>query len=250
MAQFKLFGKAIPLFTRWFPKAAGPRGLLFSFPLDTATDYTVNFQLTDIGLDFINGIFIDNSKNAQPFTLFNLQTGQLLFIAANSQANFALITAQGSDNIAFTGHSTGGVVVPCIFRNTEPVSDTVYSSIAAGQITGTVTVQGQVATFPLASAPTDRTAAIAAGGVSQQLMAANPARRRIIIQNPSSIAGQGIAAAEPAYFNFGGAAGVATAGSYELYPGASYDTANGTLSNGVVNINAATINHRIIATEY
>jgi hypothetical protein len=246
----KLFGIATPLWTRLFPKDEGPRGLQVLFPLSTQASYTLNMQLTTVGLQMINGVFIDNSLNAQGFTLTNPTTGQKIFIPAFSQGRLSLLTQQSSDNVSFVAQSTGGVDVNVIFTNTEPVSDMIWAVIPPGSSTGSVIVTGQVTTLPLAAAVTDHSTAITVGGTSQILMPANAARKRLIIQNPFSPAGEGIASAEPIFFRFGAAAGINDGSSFELYPGASYDSSDGPVFNGAIQFNAATTGHRVIATEF
>jgi hypothetical protein len=212
--------------------------------------YSLQFQLTTTGLEMVNGVFIDNSVNSQGFTLLNPTTGQLVFIPAFSQGRLALLTSQSSDNVQFVGSSSGGVDVPVMFTNTEPVSDLIWAVIPPGSTAGTVVVAGQVTTLPLAASVTPRNATIAVGGTSQILMPANLARRRLIIQNPYTPTGEGIASAEPIYFRYGAVAGIDDGTSFEIYPGAAYDSSNGPVYNGAIQVNAASTGHRIIATEF
>lgn len=247
----KLFGIAIPIWTRLFPKDTGPRGLEVTFPLSGQNEYTLNMQLTTVGLQMVQGVFINNAKNSQGFTLTNPTTGQEIFIPAFSQGRLSVLTTQSSDNVTFVASSTGGIDINVIFTNTEPVSDLIWAVIPPGSSTGSVVVTGQVTTLPPASAGNERNGTIAVGGTSQVLAPANAARQRIIIQNPFSVAGEGgIPAAETLYVRFGGAAGVDNGTSFEIFPGGSYDSAAGPVYNGAINVTAATAGHKFIAWEF
>ena len=96
---------------------------------------------------------------------------------------------------------------------------------------------------------TDRSGTITLGGTSQQLMAANANRRRFIIMNPASAAGQGIGVTESLFFNFTSAAGVNTGASMEITPGGWYDSGIGTVTPEAITITAATTGHVFIAKE-
>jgi hypothetical protein len=210
----------------------------------------MSFQLTTTGLEMVNGVFIDNATNSQGFSLLVPTTGQLIFIPAFSQGRVSILSSQSSDNITFIGTSSGGVDVNVIITNTEPVSDLIWAVIPPGSTTGTVVIAGQVTTLPLAASLTPRNATIAVGGTSQVLMPANVSRRRLIIQNPYTPAGEGIASSEPIYFRYGANAGIDDGTSWEIYPGGSYDSAAGPVYNGAINVNATSTGHRIIATEF
>lgn len=96
---------------------------------------------------------------------------------------------------------------------------------------------------------TSKSGSIGAGGTSQQLAAANALRKKIIIQNPATAAGQNIATAESLYIRFGAAAGVDAGTSFELLPGGVFSSEVDFVSTEAINVVAATINHRWIALE-
>lgn len=224
-----------------------------NIPLDVNQVFQISIQLTQSGLTFINGIFIDNSDNTTGFTLFNPVTRQKIFVPANSQASLALVTQSGTDNIEFIASSTGGVVVPVIFRNTEPISDVIYSTIAAGTIVGAITVQGQVTALPYISGGVDAAVqSITAGGVAQSLFAANAARKGLMIANPASGAQQnlGVAAPESLLIRFGANPSIGGNGTIEIAPGGYFYTPPGMSDTRAVNIMAATDNHVFAAIQY
>lgn len=248
-----LFGKAIPLWLRLFPKDAMPRGLKMIFPLDTVTTYTWRFQLTEVGLDRVQGIFVDNSNNASGVTILNPDTGDLKFIPANSQAMLTLIAANSGDAVTFVVSSTGGVQIPTIFMNVAPASDIIWSTIAAGSIIGAVTVQGQVTALPYNSAGINAAnQTILAAATSQALFAANPARKGIMIVNPATGVSQGLGAVAPEslFINYGAAAsGLGVAGNIEIAPG-GYFNPLAAADNRAINIWAATIGHVFCAVQF
>lgn len=66
-------------------------------------------------LGYVQCIFIDNSLNAQPFSITFDATQQKITIPANSQGYFPVLTIERT---GYKVASTGGVVVPVIFLNT------------------------------------------------------------------------------------------------------------------------------------
>src|SRR5579883_2211683 len=88
--------------------------------------------------------------------------------------------------------------------------------------------------------------AIKTGGTSQQVLPQNLERKILIIQNPSTAAGQGIGATESLFVNFTNAAGVNNGTSIELVAGASLQIVNPAPSDAI-NVNAATTGHVFVA---
>lgn len=248
-----IISRAIPLWTRMFPKQTGPRGYRFIFDLTGQTSTKATLQLTDVGLDMVNGVFIDNSANNAAFTLFNIVTGQLIYVPANSQAMMSLLTPQSTDNIEFTGSSTGGVQVPVIFRNTEPLSDIIYAVTPAGVITGAVTVQGSLTQYQYNSVGVPAAAqTITTGGTPQSLFASNVNRKGILIANPASGPSQGLGAVAPEslFINFGGSPVMTGGGgTIEIVPG-GYFSPSGAIDSRAIQIIAATTSHAFTATQF
>lgn len=108
-------------------------------------------------------------------------------------------------------------------------------------------------TVPVQGAPvtlTERSGAMTTGGTSQQLAAANTLRKYLFIQNPVTLTGQNIAAAETLFVRFGAtAAGVNNGTSIELVPGASITFEGNAIPTAAIQVNAATTAHRWIALE-
>lgn len=110
---------------------------------------------------------------------------------------------------------------------------------------GEVTADRALRVGPGAGTWTNRSTTITAGGTSQQLMAANTARRRVLVQNPC-------AATESIFLNWTAVATVVTAtagASIELAPCGSYDSGLGPVSTEAINVIATTTGHAVIAKE-
>lgn len=91
-----------------------------------------------------------------------------------------------------------------------------------------------------AGTPADNGSTIAAGGTAQTAIAANPARKGALCENPAG-------ASEPLFVSITGAATVAGAGNLtDLNPGGSVTILGGT----AVSVNAATNGHRYYCTEW
>jgi len=95
--------------------------------------------------------------------------------------------------------------------------------------------------------PVDRSLTITTGGTAQQLAASNTSRRRMVIQNPANITGN--INSESIYISFVGTATIAGVGSFELMPGATWDTAGATPISSAVSVIASTTGHIINAFE-
>lgn len=88
---------------------------------------------------------------------------------------------------------------------------------------------------------TDKSSAIALGGTSQELMAANPSRLGWQLQNNS--------AGTLAFNELGNAASL-TSGSFLLYPGDAYEAPAGGVSTAQINIIGATTGQVFTAREW
>ena len=108
---------------------------------------------------------------------------------------------------------------------------------------------GGVTTAPVVGAFVDRSGTIVAAAASQIVASAKADRRRLLVQNPGTPAGQGIASVESLFVNFMTAAAVDAGTSLEIYPGGSFDTAAGPVTGDAITVAAATIGHRFIVKE-
>lgn len=237
------FGKPIPM-------AEGPRtfGVTFDF---TAAPGTQTFALDNasMGVTSIQSVFIDNSNNSST-ALFSVNgSPQIINMPPFSQGIMPLLLA-GDTGINVTVVTAGTVKIPVLFMNVQ--HDGLIWSAQGNVIVGTVAVSGAITANNPTAVPTSKAGAIAAGGASQQLMAANGARKGLMIQNPTDEVGQGgIAAREALYLNFGAsAAGVDDGISIELQPGGALFLTQGAIPTSAINVTAATIGHKFIAFEF
>lgn len=201
---------------------------------NTALDGSFQEAFESGMFDFPQSVFIDNSGNPNAFTLTFTgvpPAGQQIIAAAGTQGFYPISPAMGDPN--FTVATAGGVKVPVIFYNV-PLPYFVWNTAPVGS--------------PAGGAFVARDGNVAVGGTSQVLAAANPARKQIVIENPLTAAGQGIAAAESLYINFTGAAGVDNGTSIELLPGGSYISGS-PVSTQQITVNATTNGHVYIAKE-
>lgn len=246
-----ILGQALPLFSRLMPKKMGSRGLRYEFDLVTQTTQTVIINLTQQGLELCNGVFIDNSLNANAFTLTNPVTGQIVYCPAYSQASLALITTVSGDNQQFIGASNGGVRVPCVFRNTEPQSDIIWSVLAPGAISGAITVQGTVTSQMYGTAGTDNAGTIVSAATNQQLFASTPTRKGLLISNPATGSSQGLGTNPPEslFICFGAAATLGGPKMIEIVPGGYFQSGTFVDTRSVSAI-AASAGHVYTAIQY
>lgn len=209
--------------------AQGPKGLSLNLDFSAAVTIRGDFLLEETQgiIQGIQSVFVDNSQNASAVTITFGVTQQRLVIPANSQLTAPVFAV---DQLSFTATSVGAVIVPVTFLN-------VPMPFASW---GSVTVNSTL--VPTTGVYTDRSGSIAVGNTSQQAMAANGARKRLIIQNPAT-------ETEVLYVNFTAAANSATKISLELVPGGSYDSAFGPVTTEAVNVVAVTAAHKYIAKE-
>lgn len=233
--------QAFPVSNGYAPQG-GPRGLPISLDFTGQASYAIDL-VQEVEANIINmvqAIYVDNSANANALTIIFDQTNQRIVVPATAQGIWPVITPKEAPR--FVASTTQAAVVVNLLLLNVPMPLTQWGPLA-------VTVNNVNATFtPTVSNATDKSGFIAAGGVSQQLAAANAARKRIVIENPSNAVN-----GESLFINFGAAASLnaaATPDSFEILPGGYYDSGFGPVSGQQINVNAATINHQYIAKEW
>lgn len=241
--------KALPVnFGKDVPKGEGPRGFTVTFDF-TAGPGTQNFNMDNasMGITVVQSVFFDNSNNSSAATLQVNGTSQKINFPPLCQGFMPLLLS-GDTGINVSVSTAGTVPIPITFLNV-PHDGIIYSS-QGNIIVGTVAVSGTVTANNPTLIGTDKHSNIAVGGTSVQVMAANGNRKGFFIQNPTDEVGQNIAAREPLFIYFGGAAGVDDGISIELQPGGSLAMGAGGVPTASINVNAATTNHRFIAWEW
>lgn len=229
------------------PSVPGMLSIPLDFTIDTdiLVDINVLDQIKNVsGLGGIQSVFIDNSNNSTTVSI-TLDNGPRLVCPANGQAVFPVFFS--GEKLKFDAQSTGNILVPTWWINTREQAQLWSAKIPVG---GTISVTGStVFTEPGSGAFTDSSGVLVAGGTSQPLMVANGNRLLIAIRNPALGVSQGFGAGsapEPAYINFGAAAAVNGATSWELLPGESLPNFLMTTTQAI-NWVAATTGHQLIA---
>ena len=220
-----------------------PKGIPVTFDFSILTgspSYTFDLLTEEQqgGVEFIQGVYVDNSANANSVTLTFSITGQKLVVPPISQGIYPVI-APNALKVSIATTQNAGLSVAIILLNV-PMAFSQWGPITLN----VANVNPSQTTF------TNRSGSIAAGGTSQQLAAGNSNRKILLIENPATAAGQGIAAAESLFVRPTGNAGVNNGTSYEITPGGYWPPAGvNVVSTDQWNVVAATTGHQYIAYE-
>lgn len=97
----------------------GPVGVPVTMLLAAVAQVQGDLGLEQMGnvIDYIKSVWIDNSGNAQAFTLTVPGTQQSIIAKAHSQGVYPIISAIGI--FSWISASGGAVNVPCIFMNQD-----------------------------------------------------------------------------------------------------------------------------------
>lgn len=155
--------------------AAGPRVLPLNLDFSSISSIAINLKLSfDMNvIEYVQGIFIDNSSNTAQFTIQSSISKQLLAVPAGCQALLPFFAPNAPD---FTAISTGGVIVPVQFL-TFAVQPCVWSASATGGGGG-----GAVTLTPFAA--TDGSTTITTGGTAQTLFGGTAPTNGYAVYNP------------------------------------------------------------------
>lgn len=207
----------------------GPRSV--GLVLDFSTDREIYLNMyntqaaSEIGV--IQTLIIDNTKNTFPIEIVVGVTGQRISIPAQTEICRPLMSSMPFQATFSCSAVTAALVTAQLLN--VPLPPYSYGVQAVSATVSTIT-----------GAYTNRSGTIAAGGVSQVLMAANAGRKGFVIQNPSN-------EIESLWINFTAAANVGQP-SIELTPGSSFPY-YGAVSTEAINVLAATLGHAYIAKE-
>jgi hypothetical protein len=268
-------------------REANASQVLLSYNADFsgAADLTFDFSLAAQQLKFgaVRSLFCDNSTNPAEVVVLVYGTNTRFTCPAFSEGYYKVDALENSRiQVTTTGGASGPVNF--VFYN-YTVAPNVWYRYGAQNLSVAILVNGPnpsgsvVATNPnnnplyiaglgsdgnlhpfatdsngaLIVAPTrgvytKRSGVIAVANTSQLLMPASLLRKRIFIQNPTSAAAQGVAAAESIFVNYTVAAGVNDGDSTEIFAGGSIDF-NLPVTTEAVYIVAATVGHKFIAKE-
>jgi hypothetical protein len=192
---------------------------------------TVGYKIVAFNANNVDGVPSTESTTA----LANATTDIILtWPAVQGAAGYRIIRSTG-------GPSQGSIATVA--------NDTLtYEDVNQAAVAYTAKLSNPQIVVPTYAAPvrgtlTDRSSTVATGGTSQQLMAANPARNYLFVEN-------GKAQTESLFISFTAAASTSTTGgSIEIAPGGSYVMESSYISTEQVNVNAATNGHPYIAKE-
>lgn len=218
---------------------------MFQIPLDFAVDLSLKFSAAfdesiqnAYGFAGPQSVKMDNSLNPDVLVL-KINNGDTITCPAYSMGIFPLLYNGGV--LEFEAISLFPVATMITLLNTREQAQIWTTKIPlAGtvNVTGsTVFAQKPVGGYTLANP------LIVAGGVSQQIFAANANRKAIYIRNPGTAASQGLAAPENLFVSWTGAAGPTT---WELFPGEQIPALD-PVPSGAISVYAATTGHQIVA---
>lgn len=216
--------------------------VLIDFSLGSAYQLDLSQVQSQGGMDSVQTLYIDNGASAAALTIVMGLTLQNIIIPAGAQGYIPIL--QGNPPILQFSVAGGTPVVnvqllnffvpPFLWYTTGvPVNDLTLAGIIVG---GGANVNVRAATVV---GPTDQSGTIAAAGVRQVLMAANAARKRWSLTNPS-------AATEVLQFSYV----TNVAGLIDLVPGDTWNEEDASVSGDEIWVVAATIAHPFTAYEW
>ncbi len=234
-----MIGNAFPIYNGLAPlnSDGGVDPKCFPMTLDFTSVASIEIDLTLENMagviNAIQTLYVSNTDNPGAVTFVFQGTGQKLVIEPGQSGYFPITTGQKLFCVASCAVDPDAIV-PIQFLNV-PMPAFGWGPITVNVASVTATFTPTVGTFA------DASGNIAAGGVSQNLFAANAAAIRRVVQNPTSNI-------ESIYINFGGVAASA-ANSIEITPGGEFDTGTGPIDQTAWKIIAATLGTTYVAKE-
>jgi hypothetical protein len=210
---------SFPVFNGYGP-AQGAQCVPISldFSVNNQIDFDIVSEVNSGIIDFAQSIWVDNSLNAAAVTFQFSQTGQKLVVPAYAQGIWPVIAPAALRCVATTTPAAN-LTVPIILLNV-PMPMTQYGPVSVGVLNVTADATPIQADVTVTS--------VSLSGISEVAIAANAARKRLIIQAHPNNAG-------PIAFNWGAGAAV-LASCPNLLAGQSFDTGVGPVSTQALNI--------------
>lgn len=220
---------------------------VFPFNLDFTA---VNAYLIDLTQQYqqkqfttLQTVYIDNSNNNSILQVVCSVTGQVITAPALSQGYYAILQpspprlqVQTNGGVIVTIQLMNFYIPPVVWGipivNSAGLPEVDVPALDAVITGGLVQVAAYAGTL---NAQTDDSGTITVGGTRQTLFAANPARKRFIISNPST-------ATEILQFSYGAGAGL-----IDIAPGATWNEADLSVSGALIQIVGATTGHAFTA---
>lgn len=217
MARQILARMAFGIWNGYAPKA-GPKALPYDFDFEGDETLTGDLLTENLrgNMEFVQGMYVDNSDNAVAFKITFGITNMRVVVPAFSQGMWPVL-APDQTTFAASLVGGGGGTVHVQFMNV-PIAYTQW---------GPVTVNAAISLTPPVANFTDFSANTTAAE-SKQVVAANAARKSIIIQNPANNV-------ESFWINFGAAAQQGV-NSIEITPGGSYNSLIGPVTGQAITI--------------
>lgn len=202
----------------WREGKGGPKALHVPmvFPAGVTTlDFHLFQRAAQRDIEFIQSMYVDNSLNANTLIFKFNGLNQVVTVPATAQGVFPIIVPMSNPKFSVT--TTGPLTIDAYFLNIPLPYASWGQSITIPPVTvGVIT-----------GAMADDSGTIAVANTSQLAIAANAARKRVIIQAAS-------ANVDALFIDFGTAATVAK--GIKIPPGGSFDTLAGPLSTAAINI--------------
>lgn len=214
--------------------------VLMDFSLGLTFSLNLSSIQTQGAFDAVQTLYIDNSNNTGAITALMGGDNQSITIPAGAQAYMPVLQTNPP---ALQFSVTSGTpivplqllnffVPPCVwYVSGISVTDLTLQSVISN---GAVNVNSN----PPDASLTDHSGTITTGGTGQVLLAANAARKRLLLQNPST-------ATEILQYSWHGIAGP----WYDLAAGALLDESGSTIAPNAVWVKAATTGHAFTADE-
>lgn len=218
----------------------GRKAFRFLLDFSLGLQYLIDFAtwINQKTIDSVQGLYVDNSLGTAAVKFTFSGTNQIITVPAGSQAYLPVIVANPPSVVIDCTNAAQQTnlyvlnffVPPYIWGGTQAIDIPALDAII---VSGRLNVRSDPDTVTM----TDKSGTIAVGGTAQTAIAANAARKRFTLANPST-------ASEVLQFRFGN-----TGGFIDLTPGMIWDESGSTVSTALIQVVAATAAHAYTAYE-
>lgn len=221
--------------------------ILIDFSLGTTFTLDLSLIQSQAFMDWVQTIYVENSANTSGITITMEASKQVIKFPASSegylpilQPNPAKITLTCTNPVQVIIQLMNFYVGPYIWNSSGAFAFSGSALLVSDAALDAIIVSGalNVRNSPGGVTLTDRSGTITVGGTVQSLMVVNPARKLIIVSNPST-------ATEILQICFG----VGTAGKINLIAGEMFREDNVSIITDAVFVVAATGAHAFTAYE-
>lgn len=209
--------------------------IMLSLTANTAKEFDVFLEEATGQLGFVQSVFVDNSLNTAELRFIVGGAQQVLVIPAYAQGTFPMYAPNQTRLRAICANSIDIPIQLCnfpqpylIWNDTQALLASILAALGGGA--GSTTY-------------VDFSSTVTLGGTSQVAIAANAARKRLLIVNPSTNTNL-----ESIFVNFGAAAQLGV-NSREVVPGSSFELSGSNVTTQSINIISATTGTNFVAKE-